>query len=78
MVTRVHVIVFQHELESQLADLQNKSQERAQKLGSSKDLYQYLREAGELQDWINDQIQVASSEEYGEDYEHVQVSVGER
>ena len=47
--------------------------ERGQKLASSRSLYQYLREARDLQDWINDQMITAQSEDYGQDFEHVQV-----
>lgn len=46
---------------------------RLNKLNEANKLYQYLKEVDELADWINEQIQVASSEEYGHDFEHLQV-----
>ena len=64
--------MLKHDLENQLSELQGRCQERGQRLISSKALYQYLREAGELHDWINDQMVIASSEDFGQDYEHVQ------
>ena len=46
---------------------------RLNKLNEANKLYQYLKEVDELADWINEQIQTASSEEYGHDFEHLQV-----
>ena len=46
---------------------------RSNKVNEANKLYQYLKEVDELADWINEQIQVASSEEYGHDFEHLQV-----
>uniref|UniRef100_A0A1I7X912 Spectrin repeat-containing domain protein n=1 Tax=Heterorhabditis bacteriophora TaxID=37862 RepID=A0A1I7X912_HETBA len=33
-------------------------------------LYEYMRESADLEQWINEQLQTAMSEDYGEDYEH--------
>uniref|UniRef100_A0A183IDZ9 Calponin-homology (CH) domain-containing protein n=1 Tax=Soboliphyme baturini TaxID=241478 RepID=A0A183IDZ9_9BILA len=33
--------------------------------------YQYLRESQDLEQWINEQLSIASSEDYGKDYEHL-------
>uniref|UniRef100_A0A452IK20 Calponin-homology (CH) domain-containing protein n=1 Tax=Gopherus agassizii TaxID=38772 RepID=A0A452IK20_9SAUR len=41
------------------------------KLDETLGLHEYLREYEDLQDWINQQRQVASSDDYGSDYEHV-------
>ena len=34
-------------------------------------MHAYLRESGDFEDWINEQMQTAASEEYGQDYEHL-------
>lgn len=36
-------------------------------------LFQYLRESRELEEWINEQLQMAMSDDYGRDYEHLSV-----
>ncbi|XP_072283741.1 spectrin beta chain, non-erythrocytic 5 [Pyxicephalus adspersus] len=56
---------------SQMKDLQNCAIVRWGKLEETLALHEYLRESAELQKWINQQKQVASSEDYGNDYEHV-------
>ena len=32
-----------------------------------------MRESADLEQWINEQLQTAMSEEYGDDYEHFKV-----
>ena len=39
----------------------------------SKWLQAYNRESSDFEEWINDQMQLAASEEYGSDYEHLVV-----
>lgn len=34
-------------------------------------MHAYLRESGDFEEWINEQMQTAQSEEYGQDYEHL-------
>lgn len=46
---------------------------RKRNLDDSVCLHQFMRESGELEQWINEQLQVAMSEEYGHDYEHFEV-----
>lgn len=46
---------------------------RGKKLDETLVLHEYLREYEDLQDWISQQKQTASSEDYGNDYEHVLV-----
>lgn len=36
-------------------------------------MHHYMRDSDELGEWIEEHYQVASSEEYGQDYEHMQV-----
>ena len=47
--------------------------ERTHQLEQSKWLHAFLRESTDLEDWIEDQMQLANSEEYGSDYEHLLV-----
>uniref|UniRef100_A0A8C0IMR1 Calponin-homology (CH) domain-containing protein n=1 Tax=Chelonoidis abingdonii TaxID=106734 RepID=A0A8C0IMR1_CHEAB len=44
---------------------------RGKKLDETLGLHEYLREYEDLRDWINQQRQMASSDDYGSDYEHV-------
>jgi len=37
-----------------------------------------MREADDLEQWIGEQMQIALSDDYGQDYEHLQVSVQTR
>ena len=32
-----------------------------------------MREANDLEQWISEQMQIALSDDYGQDYEHLQV-----
>ena len=64
---------IQLDLEEQYLGLKTLVTVRSNKLNEANKLYQYLKEVDELADWINEQIQVASSEEYGHDFEHLQV-----
>lgn len=47
---------------------------RGKKLDETLGLHEFLREYEDLQDWMAQQKQAASSEDYGNDYEHVLVS----
>ena len=46
---------------------------RRQKLEESKKLHQYLREFDEAQTWLQENQVIASSEEYGKDFEHLEL-----
>uniref|UniRef100_A0A0N5AM27 Spectrin beta chain n=1 Tax=Syphacia muris TaxID=451379 RepID=A0A0N5AM27_9BILA len=61
----------QAELEAQFESLKELVEDRRYQLENAMFLYQYKRESQELESWINDQLQVAMSEEYGQDYEHL-------
>ncbi|XP_077320667.1 spectrin beta chain, non-erythrocytic 5 isoform X3 [Lithobates pipiens] len=72
------VIVAQDEVDaplqkinSKMENLQDHANVRWGKLEETLALHEYLRESWDLQIWINQQRQVASSEDYGNDYEHV-------
>ena len=47
---------------------------RLHRLEESKKLHQYLREVNETAEWINEQLHVAAAEDYGKDFEHLEVS----
>lgn len=67
------VCVEQKELERQMGKLQELSSKRSRNLAESKRLHEYMRESTDLEEWIDDQMQIASSEDYGQDFEHLQV-----
>ncbi|GMS78986.1 hypothetical protein PENTCL1PPCAC_1161 [Pristionchus entomophagus] len=61
----------QTELEREFERLSGKAEERRRALEDALCLYEYLRESADLEQWINNQLQAAMSEEYGEDYDHL-------
>lgn len=46
---------------------------RGRNLEGTKGFHKYMREADELGEWIVEQMQQATSEEFGTDFEHCQV-----
>ena len=56
-----------------MAGLQTACAERRHYLEESQRLHEYLRESNELEQWIGEQMVLACSDEFGRDYEHVQV-----
>lgn len=64
----------QHDLETQFEELGQLAERRRVHLEDAVCMFQYLRESKELEEWINEQLQVAMSEDYGRDYEHLTVS----
>ncbi|NXD80777.1 SPTN5 protein, partial [Halcyon senegalensis] len=56
---------------SKLQELQELAAARGKKLDETLVLHEFLREYEDLQGWITQQKQTASSEDYGNDYEHV-------
>ncbi|VDK61916.1 unnamed protein product [Onchocerca ochengi] len=64
-------VTRQAELEKEFETLSNLADERRQQLENAVYLYQYLRESQDLEAWINEQLLVAMSEDYGIDYEHL-------
>ena len=55
--------------------MQDKCADRQKKLEASKRFHEYMRESEELEKWIGEQMVVATSEEYGQYYEQLQVTV---
>ncbi|XP_066550797.1 spectrin beta chain, non-erythrocytic 5 [Amia ocellicauda] len=63
-------------LQSQLSKLQHHASVRSQRLDEVFRFHEYSRDSAELDDWIAQQRQIAASEDYGNDYEHVVVLRG--
>ncbi|XP_052769142.1 spectrin beta chain, non-erythrocytic 2-like isoform X1 [Mya arenaria] len=61
----------QDNLQEHLNKLKRLAAERTNNLEQSKWMHAYLRESGDFEDWINEQMQTAQSEEYGQDHEHL-------
>ncbi len=64
----------QAQLNEQLAGLQTLTAARRSKLEESIKLHQYLQDVEEVLSWLADKEGVASSDDYGKDYEHLLVS----
>ncbi|XP_055716448.1 spectrin alpha chain, non-erythrocytic 1 isoform X3 [Phlebotomus papatasi] len=62
----------QQMIESMLKSLQKLAGQRQVKFMESLYRYEYFLEANELEQWINEQEQAVSSDDYGQDYEHLQ------
>ncbi|NXW30481.1 SPTN5 protein, partial [Phaetusa simplex] len=67
----VEVDAPKEQVRSRLQELQELAVARGKKLDETLVLHEFLREYEDLQDWITHQKQTASSEDYGNDYEHV-------
>ncbi|NWX12365.1 SPTN5 protein, partial [Aegotheles bennettii] len=67
----VEVDAPKEHVHSRLQELQELAAARGKKLDETLVLHEFLREYEDLQDWITQQKLKASSEEYGNDYEHV-------
>ncbi|CAJ0573596.1 unnamed protein product, partial [Mesorhabditis spiculigera] len=71
---RPHVDRFsnkQRDLEAEFDRLSELADKRRALLEETLCLHEYLRESAELEQWINEQLQTAMSEEYGDDYDHL-------
>lgn len=64
----------QSSIQQQMRTLQKLSSARQQRLVESMCRHEYLSESAELEQWIREQMQAASLEDYGQDYEHLLVS----
>lgn len=64
---------FQEIINQEMKNLQNLCLTRRQKILESKNEREFEKETEELDTWINEQMSHATSEEFGEDYEHVLV-----
>ncbi|XP_063188806.1 spectrin beta chain, non-erythrocytic 5 [Chroicocephalus ridibundus] len=67
----VEVDAPKEQVRSRLQELQELAAARGKKLDETLVLHEFIREYEDLQDWITHQKQTASSEDYGNDYEHV-------
>ncbi|KAM9654132.1 spectrin beta chain, non-erythrocytic 5 [Morphnus guianensis] len=67
----VEVDAPKERVNSRLQELQELAAARGKKLDETLVLHEFLREYEDLQDWITQQKQTASSEDYGNDYEHI-------
>ncbi|XP_052552192.1 spectrin beta chain, non-erythrocytic 5 [Tympanuchus pallidicinctus] len=67
----VEVDAPREQVHSRLRELQELAAKRGKKLDETLVLHEFLREYEDLQDWMAQQKQAASSEDYGNDYEHV-------
>lgn len=61
-------------IEKMFKSLQRLAGQRQMRLLESMHRHEYFMESAELEQWIREQEQVASSEDYGQDYEHLLVS----
>ncbi|XP_063863708.1 spectrin beta chain, non-erythrocytic 2-like isoform X27 [Scylla paramamosain] len=62
-------------VEQQYAELQMLLEKRAKRLEESRKLFVFLRESDEVAEWLNEQMTVAASEDYGRDVEHVEILI---
>jgi spectrin beta len=62
-------------VEQQFNELKQLAEERHTRLADSHKVHKFLREADEVSDWINEQMAVAASEDYGRDVEHVEILI---
>lgn len=60
-------------IQQQMRTLQKLASSRQQRLVESMCRHEYFSESAELEQWIRDQMQAASSEDFGQDYEHLLV-----
>lgn len=67
----VEVDAPREQVHSRLRELQELAATRGKKLDETLVLHEFLREYEDLQDWMAQQKQAASSEDYGNNYEHV-------
>ncbi|NXY31360.1 SPTN5 protein, partial [Pomatorhinus ruficollis] len=67
----IEVDAPKEQVHSRLKELQDLAAARGKKLDETLVLHEFLREYEDLEDWITQQKQTASSEDYGNDYEHV-------
>lgn len=64
----------QTSVEQKYSSLQDLASQRRIKLLETRRLFEFYREADDVTNWITDKVVIASSEDYGQDLEHVEVS----
>ena len=62
-------------VEEQFEQLKKLAEMRQARLEDGHKVHKFLREADEVADWINEQMAVAASEDYGRDVEHVEILI---
>ncbi|NXD33924.1 SPTN5 protein, partial [Copsychus sechellarum] len=67
----IEVDAPKEQVHSRLQELQELAAARGKKLDETLVLHEFVREYEDLEDWITQQKQTASSGDYGNDYEHV-------
>lgn len=72
--SREQIIRLQGQVDKQYAGLKDMAEERRRKLENMYQLFQLKREADDLEQWITEKEMVASSQEMGQDFDHVTVS----
>lgn len=72
--SREQIIRLQGQVDKHYAGLKDMAEERKRKLENMYHLFQLKREADDLEQWIAEKEQVASSPEMGQDFDHVTVS----
>ena len=65
------LLLFQAQLDEQLNGLQTLVSSRRQRLEESIKLHQYLRDVEELSTWLEEKQQVAASDDYGKELDHL-------
>jgi spectrin beta len=60
-------------LEEQIAELGKRCSDKRSRLEASKSFHEFMRESEDLELWIGEQMNTASSEEYGQYYEQLLV-----
>lgn len=65
----------QASVEQRYSSLQDLATQRRSRLLETKRLFQFYREADDVTTWIADKMVTASSEDYGQDLEHVEVRI---
>ena len=61
------------EVSQQMKNLQKTLTLRQARLVESKHCHEYFRESGNFLEWVGEQMQTAQSDDYGHDYEHLQL-----
>ncbi|XP_042865885.1 spectrin beta chain, non-erythrocytic 5-like isoform X7 [Penaeus japonicus] len=63
------------QVNEQYAEMKILREKRAKRLEDSGKLFRFLRESDEVGEWLNDQMAIAASEDYGRDVEHVEILI---
>jgi len=59
-------------METRFGELSEKASHRRQRLLDSNQLFNFFREADEVESWIAEKESIAASDDYGRDLEHVE------